>query len=179
MLVLGPLDQFFLNATNRIASSLQEKSGLTMPMILQQVATATIVATALAIFATLVMRNPVYVAITLVFGGITIAAFWKLLQRYSRDAQKDWNSDLARDYMVRAIGATEGQRGMREIGMIFSLIASAMCIAVIQFRPFDLVDLTMLALVATTMAHMYLCCAEPRPPGSRRRELKLAMQPTR
>ena len=177
--MLGPLDQFFLNATNRIATALQERSGLTMPMILRQVATATIVATVLAIFATALMRNPISIAITLVFGGITISAFWKLLQRYSRDAEKDWSSDLARDYMVRAIGATEGQRGMREIGMIFSLIASAMCIAVIQFRPFDLVDLTMLALIITTMAHMYLCCAEPRPPGSRRRELRLALQPMR
>jgi hypothetical protein len=176
--VLAPIDQFLLNLTNRIATPLQERSGLTMPMMLRQVATATIVATFLAIVATALMRGPVYIAITLVFGGITIASFWKLLQRYSRDAEKDWSSDLARDYMVRAIGATEGQRRMREIGMFFSVLATLMCLWVIQVRPFDLVDLTMLALIFSTMAHMYLCCAEPRPPGSRRREVKLAMQPS-
>jgi hypothetical protein len=174
--VLGPIDQFFLNLTNRIVAPLQEQSGLTMPMMLRQVATATIVATFLAIVATAMMRGPVYIAITLVFGGITIASFWRLLQRYSRDAERDWSSDLARDYMVRAIGATEGQRRMREIGMLFSLIATVMCLWVIQVRPFDFVDLTMLALILSTMAHMYLCCAEPRPPGSRRRELTLAFQ---
>jgi hypothetical protein len=177
--VLGPIDQFLLNMTNRVATSLQERSGLTMPMMLRQVATATIVATFLAIVSTALMRGPVYIAITLVFGGITIASFWKLLQRYSRDAEKDWSSDLARDYMVRAIGATEGQRRMREIGMFFSVIATLMCLFVIQIRPFDLVDLTMLALILSTMAHMYLCCAEPRPPGSRRREFKLAVQTSR
>ena len=160
--------------TNRLAAALQEQAGLTMPMILRQVATATIIATALAIAATALMRQPVHVAITLLFGAITIASFWKLLARYSADSEKDWNSDLARDYMVRAIGATEGQRRMREIGTIFAFIGIGLCIFVAQFRPFDLVDLTMLALVISTMGHMYLCCAEPRPPGSGRREMKLA-----
>ncbi|MGL4440094.1 MAG: hypothetical protein ACRCUE_12565 [Bosea sp. (in: a-proteobacteria)] len=177
--MLGPIDQFLLNMTNRVATSLQEQSGLTMPMLLRQVATATIVATFLAIVATALMRGPVYIAITLIFGGITIASFWKLLQRYSRDAEKTWSSDLARDYMVRAIGATEGQRRMREIGMFFSVLATLMCLFVMQVRPFDLVDLTMLGLILSTMAHMYLCCAEPRPPGSHRREFKLATVPSR
>jgi hypothetical protein len=177
--VLGPIDQFLLNLTNRITAPLQERSGLTIPMMLRQVATATIAATFLAIVATALMRGPVYIAITLIFGGITIASFWKLLRRYSRDAERDWSSDLARDYMVRAIGATEGQRKMREIGMFFSVLATLMCVWVMQIRPFDLVDLTMLALIFSTMAHMYLCCAEPRPPGSRRREMKLALQTAR
>lgn len=177
--MLGPIDQFLLNMTNRLATYLQEQVGLTMPMMLRQVATATIAATFLAMVATALMRGPVYIAIMLIFGGITIASFWKLLQRYSRDAEKDWSSDLARDYMVRAIGATEGQRRMREIGMLFSVLATLMCLWVIQIRPFDLVDLTMFVLIASTMAHMYLCCAEPRPPGSRRRAFKLAMQPMR
>jgi hypothetical protein len=177
--VLAKLDQTMLAATNRLATYLQEQSGFTMPMILRQIATATIVATALAIGATLVMRAPVFMLITMVFGGITIASFWRLLERYTRDSEKDWTSDLARDYMVRAIGATEGQRGMRELGMVFSLIAIALSVAVLQFRAYDLVDMTMLALVVSTMSHMYLCCAEPRPPGTGRRSFKLAMQGTR
>ena len=177
--MLAKIDQLFLDATNRLAAHLQEQSGLTMPMILRHVATATIVATALAIAATALMRSSVYIAVTLVFGAITIASFWRLLTRYTRDAEKDWNAELARDYMVRAIGATEGQRRMREVGTMFSLIAMVMCLYVVQLRPFDMVDLTMLALIASTMAHMYLCCAEPKPPGSRRREFKLALQTSR
>lgn len=173
--MFGRLDQLCLAGVNRVAAHLQEQMGLTMPMILRQVATGTIMATLLAVIATALMRGPVYMAITLVFGGITITAFWRLLQRYSRDAEKDWNSDLARDYMVRAIGATEGQRGMREIGLLFALISLALSFSVAQVRPFDLVDLTMIALVFTTMGHMYLTCAEPKPPGTRRREMRLAV----
>ncbi len=45
-----------------------------------------------------------------------------------------------------------------------------------QFRALDLVDLTMIALIVSTMGHMYLSCAEPKPPGTRRREAKLALQ---
>jgi hypothetical protein len=125
------------------------------------------------------MRDIVFVVITLLFGLITIAAYWRLLKRYSRDAEKDWSSDLARDYMVRAIGAMEGQRQIRHVGMIFALICIGMSLMIAQLRPFDLVDMTMLALVGFTMAHMYLCCAEPRPPGTRRREAKLAYQGAR
>lgn len=177
--MLGKIDQGLLGVTNRLAAVLQERAGLTMPMILRQVATATIAATALAICATALMRQPVFMAITLLFGVITITSFWRLLVRYSADAEKDWSSDLARDYMVRAIGATEGQRQMREIGTAFAFIALGLCFWVAQFRPFDLVDLTMLALVVSTMGHMYLCCAEPRPPGSGRREMKLAFAGSR
>ncbi len=175
--MFGQIDDRCVAAANRCAGYLQEQMGLTMPMILRQVATATIAATGLAIIATGLMRGTFYMAITLVFGGITIASFWRLLKRYARDSEKDWNSDLARDYMVRAIGATEGQRGMREIGLVFAILSLVMMAMIAQWRPFDLVDLTMLALVISTMAHMYLSCAEPKPPGTRRRELKLAMQP--
>ncbi len=176
--MFGRVDDHVLVASNRLARWLQEQVGLTMPMILRHVATATIAATVLAIMATAIMRGTTYTLIVLVFGAITISAFWRLLKRYSSDAEKDWSSDLARDYMVRAIGATEGQRGMREIGLIFAILALAMLAVIARFRPFDLVDMTMLALVISTMAHMYLSCAEPRPPGSGRRQFTLAPQMT-
>ena len=176
--MFAKIDDLCLNAVNRVASRLQEQLNLTMPMILRQVATATIMATVLAIIATALMRTSVATVITLVFGVITIASFWRLLVRYAKDAEKDWNSDLARDYMVRAIGATEGQRGMRHVGLIFSVMALVLSISIIQFRPFDLVDLTMLFLIFSTMGHMYFSCAEPKPPGSQRREFKLAYQNT-
>ncbi len=174
--MFAKIDDLCLNAVNSVASRLQEQMNLTMPMILRQVATATILATVLAVIATALTRTSVATAITLVFGVITIGSFWRLLVRYSRDAEKDWNSDLARDYMVRAIGATEGQRRMRHIGLTFSIMALVLSISMIQFRPFDLVDLTMLFLIFSTMGHMYFSCAEPKPPGSQRREFKLAYQ---
>ncbi len=174
--MFAKVDDLCLSAVNSLAARLQERMNLTMPMILRQVATATIMATLLAIFATALMRTSAATVITLVFGAITIASFWRLLARYSRDAEKDWNSDLARDYMVRAIGATEGQRHMRHIGLIFSALGVTLSISIIQFRPYDLVDMTMLFLIFSTMAHMYFSCAEPKPPGSQRREFKLAYQ---
>ena len=177
--MIGAVDSFCLGASNRLAAFLQERCALTMPMILRQAATATILATTFAIIATALMRGPIYLVITLVFGAITIGAFWKLLTRYNRDADKDWTSDLARDYMVRAIGATEGQRRMREIGIILAVISLALTFMVVQMRPFDLVDLTMIALVACTMMHLYLSCAEPRPPGSGRRDMKTAFAGSR
>jgi hypothetical protein len=174
--VFARIDDACLSMTNRFARRLQEDMGLTMPVILRQVATATIVATVLAVVAAALLRGPVIVAITLLFGVITVAAYGRLLKRYAHDAEKDWNSDLARDYMVRAIGAMEGQRSMREFGLLFALIGIGFSFAILQFRRLDMVDLTMLALILSTMGHMYLSCAEPRPPGSRRREFKLAMQ---
>jgi hypothetical protein len=65
---------------------------------------------------------------------------------------------------------------MRELGLLFALIGIGFSFAILQFRRLDMVDLTMFALILSTMGHMYLSCAEPRPPGSRRREFKLAMQ---
>ncbi len=174
--MFAKVDDLCLQAVNRVARRLQEEMNLTMPMILRQVVTATILATVLAIIATALMRTSVATVITLVFGVVTIGSFWRLLQRYAKDSEKDWNSDLARDYMVRAIGATEGQRRMRHVGLIFSIMALALSISIIQFRPFDLVDLTMLFLIFSTMGHMYFSCAEPKPPGSQRREFKLAYQ---
>ncbi|MCU0884534.1 MAG: hypothetical protein MUC44_06225 [Beijerinckiaceae bacterium] len=170
------LDDACLALTNRLARHLQEDLGLTMPVILRQVATATIVATVLAVVAAALLRGPLILAITLLFGVITVAAYGRLLKRYAHDAEKDWNSDLARDYMVRAIGAMEGQRQMREFGLLFALIGIGFSFAILQFRRLDLVDFTMFALILSTMAHMYLSCAEPRPPGSRRRKVRLALQ---
>jgi hypothetical protein len=174
--VFGSLDNSLVAGANRLAGRLQEDLGFTMPMILRQAATATIMATLLAIVATWLMRDFLYMALVVVFGGVTIAAFLKLLQRYARDAEKEWTSDLARDYAVRAIGAQEGQRRMREIGLVFAMVSLSLSVVIMQFRALDLVDLTMITLVVATMGHMYLSCAEPRPPGSRRREMKLALQ---
>jgi hypothetical protein len=173
--MLSRLDEQLCGAANRAAGWLQQDCGLTMPAILRQAATATIMATLLAIVATLLMRGPVHMAITLVFGAITIGSFWTLLKRYNRDAERDWTSDLARDYAVRAIGTLEGQRRVREIGLAFSLVALMLTLMMVGHRPLDLVDLTMIALIGSTLAHMYLSCAEPRPPGMGRRQPKLAM----
>ncbi len=117
--MFASLDSSFVAGANRLAGHLQQDMGFTMPAILRQAATATIMATFLAVAATWLMRDFVFVAITLFFAVITVSAFWKLLMRYSRDAERDWTSDLARDYAVRAIGATEGQRRIREIGLGF------------------------------------------------------------
>ncbi|MCX7325195.1 MAG: hypothetical protein NTZ14_12345 [Hyphomicrobiales bacterium] len=174
--MLARLDAFCVTGANRLASHLQEQMAMTMPIILRHLATATIMATVLAIISTALMRGVVITAITLVFGIITISSYWRLLARYSKDAEKDWNSDLARDYMVRAIGAMEGQRRIREIGLIFALICLGMSFSIAQLRVFDLVDMTMIFLVFSTMLHMYMSCAEPKPPGTRRREMKLALQ---
>ncbi len=174
--MFASLDSSFVAGANRLAGHLQQDMGFTMPAILRQAATATIMATFLAVAATWLMRDFVFVAITLFFAVITVSAFWKLLMRYSRDAERDWTSDLARDYAVRAIGATEGQRRIREIGLAFSMVSLLLTFSIMQFRPLDLVDLTMIALIVSTMGHMYLSCAEPKPPGTRRREAKLALQ---
>jgi hypothetical protein len=171
--VFASLDNSLVASVNRLAAYLQQDLGLTLPVILRQAATATIMATLLAIFATWLMRDFLFLVLVLVFGGVTIASFARLLQRYTRDAEKDWTSDLARDYAVRAIGATEGQRRMREIGLLFSLIALSLSVVITQFRALDLVDLTMIGLVLSTLGHMYLSCAEPKPPGTRRRQARL------
>jgi hypothetical protein len=172
--LFGRLDDICIASVNRLAGHLQQDMGYTMPAILRQAATGTIMATVLSIIAALMMRSPAILAIMVLFGLITIAAFVKLLQRYSRDAERDWTSDLARDYAVRAIGAMEGQRGMRCLGLGFSILSVALMLTAASYRAFDLVDISMVLLIAATMLHLYFSCAEPKPPGTRRREAKLA-----
>ncbi len=179
--MLARIDGFFLNLANRIAAYWQEQLGLTMPVILRHASMAMIVSTMFAIGATFLFREPFSSVLMLVLGGITVRALLRSLKRYARDAEKDWSSDLARDYMVRAIGATEGQRSMREISIILVALMLPMTIIMLQVRSQDIVDVAMLLLMVATLAHLYLICAEPRPPGTGRRQTfdKLAMQDMR
>jgi hypothetical protein len=110
----------------------------------------------------------------LIFGTVTIRALWPLLTRYQRDAERGWSASLARDYAVRAIGAQEGQRAMRHLGLGVAVLIVAL--SSMRTRPTDIVDLLTMLLVASSIAHLYLACAEPKPPGTRRQELKLAFQ---
>jgi hypothetical protein len=172
--MLDRLDAALLDWTNRLAAWLQEANGLTMPNILRHAATATIVSTVLAVVATALFRSPVIAALMGVFGAMTVSALWRVLARYQRDAEKDWTSDLARDYAVRAIGAMEGQRMVRHVAVLLTLFMVILTVMASQFRTNDLVDILAIALLGATMAHLYLSCAEPRPPGMGRRQPRLA-----
>lgn len=173
--MLASIDAYLVAQTNRLTAWLQEEQGQTMPGLLSHAAMATLVTTGGAIVAMLLLRSPLIAAIMLACGTVTIRAMLPLLKRYQRDAERGWSQSLARDYAVRAIGAQEGQRTMRNFAL---LIASmVLCLLSMKTRPADVVDLLTLMLVASSIAHLYLACAEPRPPGTRRQEYRrLAMQ---
>jgi hypothetical protein len=179
--MLARIDAALLNIANRLATYWQEQLGLTMPIILRHATMAMMVSTLFAIAATFLFREPFAFIMMLVLGGVTIRALMRSMSRYARDAEKDWSSDMARDYMVRAIGATEGQRSLREISVILMLVMVPITIMMMRVRSQDIVDIAMLLLMVATLAHLYLICAEPRPPGTGRREThgKLAWQGSR
>lgn len=166
--MLWKLDAVLVAGANRAATWLQEEQGLTMPGILSQAAMATIVSTGGAIVAMLLLRSPLVAAVMVLFGTITIRSLWPLMMRYHRDAERGWSHSLARDYAVRAIGAQEGQRGMRQLGLSVALLI--VMLSCVRSRPADVVDLITMLLVASSIAHLYLACAEPKPPGTRRQE---------
>lgn len=170
------IDAYLVGLANRFASWLQEEHEQTMPGILSHAATATIACTAAAIVGMLVSRTPAVATIMLFFGSITIVAMLPLAQRYQRDAERGWSQGLARDYAIRAIGAQEAQRTMRVWGLF--LVSVILTLSTLKTRPTDAVDMIVLMLVASTISHLYLACAEPRPPGSRRDERRLAFQGT-
>lgn len=169
------VDAYLVQQSNRLATWLQEDHGLTMPGILAHAAMATIVSTGGAIVAMLMLRSPVIAAVMLLFGTITIRSLWPLMLRYQRDAERGWNHSLARDYAVRAIGAQEGQRDMRRLGL--GIAAFVLALSTLRTRPTDVVDLLTIMLVVSSIAHLYFACAEPKPPGTRRQQHgKLAFQ---
>ncbi len=175
--MLSHLDAFLVTQTNRVASWLQEEHEHTMPGLLSHSASATIACTLAAIGAMLVMRSPLVAGIMLIFGTITVSALIPMIKRYQRDAERGWSQSMAREYAVRAIGAQEGQRSMRLGGLaLASLIVAMMAV---RARPMDAVDLLMVLLVASTIAQLYLTCAEPKPPGTRREDRRLAFQGSR
>jgi hypothetical protein len=177
--MLSRIDNWLLDQFNRLASWLQETRGLTMPVILQQACMSALVATVMTGVAMLVLRGPLIGFIMLALCGWSIQALMRALRRYVRDSGKDWNSDLARDYAARAIGATEGQRSIRELGVLMSFIMLLVTVTAVQIRPMDATDWMTAVLWITTFAHLYLSCAEPKPPGSRRQQWQLALSPTK
>lgn len=173
--MLWKLDAFLVEQTNRCATWLQEEHGMTMPSILSHIAMATVVSTGGSIIAMVMLRSPLVAALMIIFGTITIRALWPMVQRYQRDADRGWSHSMARDYAVRAIGAQEGQRTMRHLGI--GLAMAILALSAMRSRPADVVDLLTIVLVASSIAHLYFACAEPKPPGTRRQEHgKLAFQ---
>jgi hypothetical protein len=174
--MFASFDAFLVARANATATWLQEEQGLTMPAILSHAAMATIVATGGAIVATFALRAPLIACVMLVLGSMTIVALWPLLMRYQRDSERGWSQGLARDYAVRAIGAQEGQRQMRYFGLALAMLV----VGITSIRSaVDLVDVLSLLLVASSVAHLYFACAEPKPPGTRRTETRLAFQVSR
>ncbi len=172
--MLSHLDAFLVTQTNRFASWLQEEHEQTMPGLLSHAASATIACTLAAIGAMLVMRSPLVAGIMLIFGTITVSGLIPMIKRYQRDAERGWSQSMAREYAVRAIGAQEGQRSMRLIGL--GLASFIVMLMTMRDRPSDVVDLLTILLVFSTIAQLYLTCAEPKPPGSRREDRRLAFQ---
>jgi hypothetical protein len=179
MRMLSRIDNWLLDQFNRLAAWLQETRGLTMPVILQQACMSALVATVMTGVAMLILRGPLVGFMMLLLCGWSIQALSRALRRYLRDAGKDWNSDLARDYAARAIGATEGQRGIRELGILLSFMMLVVTIGAARLRPMDATDWMTALLWITTFAHLYLSCAEPKPPGSRRQQWQLALSTNR
>ena len=176
--MLFQLDTLLVSQSNRFAAWLQEEHEQTMPGILSHAASATIACTLAAIGGMLFMRSPAVATIMLLFGSMTVIALVPLIKRYQRDAERGWSQSLAREYAVRAIGAQEGQRSMRVFGLILVLFIFAISLA--RSRPTDVVDVITLMLVFASVAHLYLVCAEPKPPGTRRQEdRRLAFQGSR
>lgn len=173
--MLSQLDAYLVGQANRLASVLQEEHGQTMPGLLSHAAMATLVTTASAIVAMVLLRSPFIAVLMLICGSMTIRSLLPLLARYQRDAERGWSQSLARDYAVRAIGAQEGQRTMRHCGLgILFLVTGLLSV---QSRALDIVDLLTMLLVVSSVVHLYLACAEPKPPGTRRQEShRLAMQ---
>ena len=172
--MLNSIDSYLVVQANRFASWLQEDLGLTMPGILAHAAMATVVTTVCTIAATLALRSPLIGVIMVILGSMTIMSLIPLLKRYQRDNDRGWSQGLARDYAVRAIGAQEGQRTMRFVGL--ALASLVIAISASRAHPWDMVDVLVVMLVSASIAHLYFACAEPKPPGTRRTEARLAYQ---
>ncbi|MGL4495024.1 MAG: hypothetical protein ACRCXM_02810 [Beijerinckiaceae bacterium] len=173
--MFAKVDQYFIAQAGKALGHLQERHDVSPPLVLKESLTGGVVAYA-ALLLMLLFEGPfwmlVFLALSIPFSAPSVT---RLLRRYTRDAQKEWSSDLGRTYIALAIGRQESMRTARAIYICLSAYLVFNTSMAFGTRGIAKIDVLFLAMTIITLVYEYLSAAEPKPPGDRRRATRLTM----
>ncbi|MGL4323530.1 MAG: hypothetical protein ACRCTD_05760 [Beijerinckiaceae bacterium] len=167
--MFSKMDGYFIGLAGRMLGYLHERFALSPPMVLKETLTGGVMAYG-AVLIALMYYGPLLMlaclALSIPFSG---PSCMRLLRRYARDSQKEWDSDLGRTYMALAIGRQESMRNARllYLALVAFLIANSW--GAVLTRGLSKVDILLLAMSVITLVYEYFSAAEPKSPGDRRR----------
>lgn len=169
------LDQMFIGMAGRGLGLLHERLGFSPPMVLKETLTGGVIAYG-ALLIALVLDGPMLMlacmALSLPFA---VPSSLRLLRRYTRDSEKEWNSDLGRAYMAMAIGRQESMRGPRMLYVVLTFFLFVNTFGAVASRGVSKVDVLLLLMTVLTLVYEYFSAAEPKSPGDRRRFTQLSL----
>ena len=175
--MLAKLDAWLLALCSRVFTLVRDRFGINPPSLLRETLHAGTGALAIAFVLFAVSRDYVSLIILGLSLPFMIPTVRRLLRRYGADSQKDWSSELARDYMARALGRRESLGYFREISLVLTMgFFMGTSIKGADFSSHS--GLAIGALWFAGIAHEYFAAAEPGGPGDRvkKTQLQLATQ---
>lgn len=148
---------------------LHERYGLSPPLVLKETLSGGVIAFG-ALLAALLVAGPMLMFACMALSvPFSLPSVLRLLRRYTRDAQKEWDSDLGRAYMALAIGRQESMRMVRLLYVALTVYLVMNTFGAIGLRGIMTVDILFLAMSVLTLVYEYFSAAEPKGPGDRRR----------
>lgn len=168
------IDTFTINAATRLMRWLNGAVELTAPKVLRESLLAFMASYAAFGLAVLATGDMISRAAVILFGSMLYSSLIGVLRRYSADADREWDSSLARKYMAQAIGKQISMRTGRLIGWI-SVILYPVCVWFTGTEQSFLFTFVYIAAMGSGLAHEYLAAAEPEAPGERRMEQRLVL----
>lgn len=167
-LMLSRLDDYLIGTFDRLAAHLQEVRGVSMPILLREGISASIVTMASSVVAAYLLED---MSITLLFAGMFFIAMqfdvlnWRIV---NFDSKQEWSARLSEKY--RAIAFMRRQKWQAFRILMIALLTMLLVIDLHAFLSTTLqplyVSLTLLA--ASMVVRGYLECAMPREPNARR-----------
>ncbi len=149
-----------------VAGYLQENMGLTMAIILREIAMGAVFANALLFFSFWKSGSYLYIAVYLPFASACIVEMIRDYKKHNANSGKEWTESVARKYLV----AADVKRTAYGTQRCIIIVLASFIVAMTMMSNDGLMQLDNFAVLLTfgiIMAREYIGCAHPRPPGSR------------
>lgn len=173
--MFSKLDQVFIGMAGRGLGLLHERFDFSPPAVLKETLMGGVIAYAVLLIALMIDGPMLMLACMALSLPFAVPSSLRLLKRYTRDAQKEWNSDLGRTYMAMAIGRQESMRMPRMLYVALTIFLCVNTFGALASRGISKVDVLLLLMTVLTLVYEYFSAAEPKSPGDRRRFAQLSL----
>ncbi len=150
-----------------IAGYLQERMGLTMAIIMREIAMGAIFSNALLFFSFWKSGSYLYIAVYMPFASAFIVKMVNDYKKHNAYIGKEWTESIARKYLVDA----DIKRTAYGTQRCIVFVLAAFIVAMTVMSGGGLMQLDNFAVLLTFgvfMAREYIGCAHPRPPAAAR-----------